>query len=76
MIISEPYIQAKIQVQSKSIPGEFHIVNVWSDGKTECDCVAGLYHRYCKHQMQVKEQLKLKTYDENSDSQGMPPVVE
>lgn len=38
----------KYRVRSKSGPG-YHVVEVRSDGKMVCDCVAGSMGRPCRH---------------------------
>lgn len=49
---------SRFKVPSKSEKGEFHIVEVFSDGHLECDCVAGNYKQPCRHIKTVKAHLK------------------
>lgn len=39
----------RFKVRSKSEQGKFHIIEVFSDGHSECDCVAGSYKQPCRH---------------------------
>jgi hypothetical protein len=59
MKLKVPYPKRRFKIPSKSEPGHFHIVELWSDGSLECDCVAGSYKRECRHKKFIKEHLKL-----------------
>ena len=52
----------RFQVPSKSIPGEYHIVEVWDDGRITCDClwggIFGKGRKDCRHIAAVKKYLK------------------
>ncbi len=48
------HLLARWRVKSKSKPGKFHIVEVYSDGQYRCDCTAGIYLRECSHKIKVK----------------------
>ncbi|MBU0777499.1 hypothetical protein KKF82_04505 [Patescibacteria group bacterium] len=48
---------SRFKVPSNSELGEFHIIEVFSDGHLECDCVAGNYKQPCRHIKTVKNHL-------------------
>lgn len=39
----------RFKVPSKSEPKKFHIIEVFKDGHSECDCVASSYNQPCRH---------------------------
>ena len=48
----------RFRVRSKSRPDEFHLLEVFFDGRVVCDCLAFLFgHVNCKHTKKVKEFL-------------------
>jgi len=49
------------RIPSKSEPGKYHIVELFSDGHLECDCVAGVFKRECSHKIAAKAMLRNKT---------------
>lgn len=48
---------SRFKIPSHSEQGEFHIIEVFSDGHLECDCVAGSYKQPCRHIKIVKNHL-------------------
>lgn len=52
-------------VPSNSVRGDYHQVRVWSDGTTDCDCIATMYKKPCVHAKKVLEGIKLPLADKN-----------
>jgi len=56
---------SKFKVKSKSELGKFHIVEVFKDGRLECNCPRSVYKKgECRHRKIVKahiENAKFKT---------------
>lgn len=49
----------QILVASKSVPGDYHTVLVYSDKSVSCECIGGgLYGMDCRHQKRVKQMIK------------------
>jgi len=57
MKINFPAIKKTFKVPSKSEKGKFHFVELYEDGTLECDCIAGLMKRNCRHKKAVIEFL-------------------
>lgn len=55
----------KWQVQSKSNPSEYHIVEWYEDDHWECDCMGYMTHKVCRHIRIKQNELKGRTYRKN-----------
>ena len=52
----------EFSIPSVSIPGDYHNVKIYENGKVECECVRnGLYKMSCEHQRKGIEKL-IKKY--------------
>ena len=49
----------RFRVRSKSRPSEYHLVEVFKDGKMTCDCVANYFGVLeCEHKKIVKKRIE------------------
>jgi len=60
MKIKTPILIKKFRVRSRHNHNTFYIVELWSDNKMYCDCMAGLHNRPCWHKKQVEEYQEIK----------------
>ena len=55
----------RYKVPSKSEPNKYHIINEYADGRTECDCMARMNNRFCRHLRLIQHKNK-NLYEENN----------
>lgn len=58
MKLKLPVVKRRFRVPSRSEEGKWHIVELESDGKLYCDCVASYFRNECYHIKKVKEYLE------------------
>ena len=44
----------------------YYSVYLFSDNSLECDCIAGSYHKHCKHKARVRDYLAQKKDEEKN----------
>ena len=60
---------SKFRIKSKSEPGKFHIVELFNDGRLECDCPAGCFRKIeCRHIKIVKNHIAKCQVQNNKES--------
>ena len=52
------------RVASKSIKGDYHLVSEYFDGRLDCDCLAGMMKRECRHKRIIINKRKKLTWKE------------
>ncbi len=45
-------------VPSKSVPGDYHRVEVLASGEVKCECIGVYFHENCTHKKAVEKQLE------------------
>ncbi len=64
---------SKWRVPSASEKGKFHIVRLLIDGELTCDCIAGMYNRFCRHKQKIGEMLTKKGIKFKAEGQMKVP---
>jgi len=52
-----PYPIRSFKVPSRSNHGIYHLVELYSDGKLYCDCLASMYKNKCYHIKLIEKHL-------------------
>ena len=48
----------QVMISSESVPGDYHLIKVYDDGKISCNCIRfSLYHMDCSHINRVRHML-------------------